>query len=318
MRTTRLVGCSLLALALAWAPYTARATTLAGVAAAVRGEVTLARAGQASRAVVGGEDILMQDALRSGPSSGMQILLLDETAFTLGPESELVVDEFVYDPASGAGRVSASVVKGVFRFITGKIAKKNPSDMSVSLPAGTIGVRGTIVVGRCDDATRSSLVVLLGDTRPGAPTGGASSIEVCNAGTCERVATPGFGTRIAGPDAAPSPSARIDPGEIDAILRDLGESGAGGGDAGPLDAAGMPLDEADRVQDIRRKLQGLDVIDTLSDKAAQDARTPTAHDLPSPQTPPSGSYNPPIDSPPPPESGGSSRMLDLRTGPSAP
>ena len=46
-----------------------------------------------------------------------------------------------------SGKVTASVAKGVFRFITGKIARKKPEDMTVRLPTATIGIRGTIVAG---------------------------------------------------------------------------------------------------------------------------------------------------------------------------
>jgi hypothetical protein len=81
----------------------------------------------------------------------MQILLLDQTVFTIGPESELVIDEFVYDPKTNAGKLSAEITKGVFRFVSGKIAHEKPEDMNVKLPAGTLGVRGTMVAGRVDD-----------------------------------------------------------------------------------------------------------------------------------------------------------------------
>jgi hypothetical protein len=58
----------------------------------------------------------------------------------------MAIDEFVYNPGSG-GKVAARVTKGVFRFVSGQVAKANPADMEVRLPAATIGVRGTTVVG---------------------------------------------------------------------------------------------------------------------------------------------------------------------------
>ncbi len=292
MRRARLLVAALASIVAAAAGLPAVAET-AGVAAAVRGEVTLARASASPRAVVGGEDILMQDALRSGPRSGMQLLLLDETVFTIGPESELVVDQFVYDPASGAGRVGATVAKGVFRFITGKIAKHNPSDMNVALPSGNIGVRGTIVAGRVDAAARSALVILLGDGRaPGSPE--PAAIEVCNAGSCERVANPGFGVTIGGPSESPSAPFRVATEEIDAILKALSDpQGLGTAASGTLDQKSLPATDGESAREIRRGLQGLDTLDTLSDRAAQDARTP---EIPEPQVAPS----PPPPSPPPP------------------
>ena len=127
----------------------ANAQQQAGVAAAVRGQVALSRAAQnvVGKEVKSGEPIFLGDAIKSGPDSGMQVMLLDETIFTIGPNSAMSIDEFVYDPTTNAGKVAASVTKGVFRFITGKIARKRPEDMTVRLPTATIGIRGTIVAG---------------------------------------------------------------------------------------------------------------------------------------------------------------------------
>ncbi len=121
----------------------------AGVSAAVRGQVALARASEnvVGRQVQSGDPIFLGDAITSGSASGLQIMLLDETVFTIGPNSEISIDEFVYDPATDTGKVAASVAKGAFRFITGKIARKRPEDMTVRLPTATIGIRGTIVAG---------------------------------------------------------------------------------------------------------------------------------------------------------------------------
>jgi hypothetical protein len=127
----------------------AMAQQQAGVSAAVRGQVALSRASQniVGKKVGSGEAIFLGDAITSGKNSGMQVMLLDETIFTIGPNSAMSIDEFVYDPSTNAGKVAASVTKGVFRFITGKIARKRPEDMTVRLPTATIGIRGTIVAG---------------------------------------------------------------------------------------------------------------------------------------------------------------------------
>jgi|GEM_PF-488963 len=184
-------------------------TQQAGVTAAVRGRVELASVpGEVGRLVKSGEPVYLGNAIKSGPDSGLQILLLDQTTFTIGPNSELTIDKFVYDPQSGAGKVSASVAKGVFRFVTGKVAQNNPSDMEVKLPVGTIGIRGTIALGSVDDGkgnggngangangNASAQVVLVGpgkdlegNNRPGGlnltATGGSS----------QNINQPGFGS----------------------------------------------------------------------------------------------------------------------------
>lgn len=124
----------------------AQDATQAGVSAAVRGQVELARSNAVGRQIVSAEPIFLQDQISSGVDSGMQILLLDETVFTIGPESEMTIDEFVYDPATGEGSLAASMGKGVMRFVTGNISDGTPENMTIKLPVGTIGIRGTIGV----------------------------------------------------------------------------------------------------------------------------------------------------------------------------
>lgn len=202
----------------------ALAAEQAGVSAAVRGQVALNRLQVAvGRQVVSGEPILLQDAIRSGTRSGMQILLLDETVFTIGPESELVIDEFVYDPSNNAGKLGARVTKGVFRFISGKIAHENPEDMELKLPSGTLGVRGTMVAGRVDETQKSSRLVLLGEGPENDTGSPAGAFEACNAGKCVRINRPGYGTIIDGPDSPPVRPFRFSSEEIDAITRSVSD-----------------------------------------------------------------------------------------------
>lgn len=202
----------------------ALAAEQAGVSAAVRGQVALTRVQIAvGRQVVGGEPILLQDAIQSGQRSGMQILLLDQTVFTIGPESELVIDEFVYDPKTDAGKLSAEITKGVFRFVSGKIAHEKPEDMKLKLPSGTLGVRGTMVAGRVDPQQKSSRLVLLGEGPEndlGVPAG---AFEACNAGQCVRVNRPGYGTVIDGPDAPPVRPFAFSREELDELTRSVSD-----------------------------------------------------------------------------------------------
>jgi hypothetical protein len=79
----------------------------------------------------------------TGPTGHLQCLLMDETVFTIGPNSEMVIDEFVYDPEINASKITARLAKGIFRWVTGKVARKDPAKMKVTLPVGTIGIRGT-------------------------------------------------------------------------------------------------------------------------------------------------------------------------------
>ncbi len=268
----------------------ALAAEQAGVSAAVKGQVALARAQVPGRPVSSGEEIFLQDSIRSGPRSGMQILLLDETVFTIGPDSELVVDEFVYDPATGAGKVSAAVTKGVFRFVTGKVARERPENMEIRLPAGTLGVRGTMAAGKADPLTKASVLVLLGEGQENDTGAPAGAIEVCNAGKCESAHRAGFAISIAGANDQPSEPFRMPLPDLKAITGAVSDpesavdvaAGGGGTDvaAGPgsdadprsaSDVAGKTTQSGlDNAEKLREGLLRNDRRDQEIAEAAQD------------------------------------------------
>lgn len=230
-----LVGCGFLLGAVAPAlgqvstqPAQAGSALQVGVVAAVGGTVQIARVGAVGRIVQSGQPVFLGDEVSTGPEGRLQILLLDETTFTIGPNSAIVIDQFVYDPRTETGKVAARAVRGVFRFITGKIARKRPEDMQVQLPAGVIGIRGTMVAGQIEG--QRSLVVLLGPgernntgDRPGRVT--VSNLVVSNPHPKPNtviLTRPGYGTQIAGPNVAPTPPAPVPAKTLEAINQQLG------------------------------------------------------------------------------------------------
>jgi len=166
-----------------------------GVAAAVKGDVAIVpTGGGAERSVKSGDAVNLGDKVRAGPGARLQVLLLDETVFTIGANSEIVIDRFVYDPDKSAGKVTASIAKGVFRFVTGRISQNKPEDMEVRVPAGTIGVRGTMVAGRIDGATTQLALLGPGDESNTRDTVGR--IEVSNDAGSVVVSRSGYGTIV--------------------------------------------------------------------------------------------------------------------------
>jgi len=79
----------------------------------------------------------------TGGDGHVKMTLPDGTTFRVGPNSELMIDQFVYDPANDSETIMARLSKGVFRWVTGKAARKDPATMKVTLPAGYLGIRGT-------------------------------------------------------------------------------------------------------------------------------------------------------------------------------
>ena len=126
-------------------PATAAPQQQVGITAAVKGDVRLSSPDtQEVRAARSGDGVYFKERIQSGKDSTLQLLLLDETTFTLGADADIVIDEMVYDPASqDEGRLVVNVSKGVFRYISGDIAKRNPKTVSIETPLVSVGIRGT-------------------------------------------------------------------------------------------------------------------------------------------------------------------------------
>jgi hypothetical protein len=79
--------------------------------------------------------------LETVPSGAMQVKFSDSSVLTLGSNSRLRVDRFVYAQA-GSGVQSLALARGVFRFVSGTIPKNS---VKLTTPAVSIGIRGTIL-----------------------------------------------------------------------------------------------------------------------------------------------------------------------------
>lgn len=114
--------------------------------ASIRGEVHIITANGTDILASSGTPVPLDGHPRiaTGPEGQLKLLLPDETVFTLGPDANMVIDEFVYDPNSASGRkITTSLLKGALRFVTGKVALTNPQNVKVKLLVGDLGFRGT-------------------------------------------------------------------------------------------------------------------------------------------------------------------------------
>lgn len=110
----------------------------------VSGHVTVARGGQTIDAKEGFL-LLVQDSLRTAADARVGIILKDGTRFSLGPNSELVLEKFVFEPAEGQLGMMVRLVKGIAAYISGQMAQLAPNSTQIETPVGVIGLRGTHV-----------------------------------------------------------------------------------------------------------------------------------------------------------------------------
>lgn len=114
-----------------------------GVAAAVNRDAFGTPPGATRTTKVLGDNVIFRERIETSGDGLVQVLLVDGSTFTVGANSDLVIDEFVYDPDAGSGKLVVSFGKGVARFVGGKLSK-NKGGVTVKTPVGTIGIRGGI------------------------------------------------------------------------------------------------------------------------------------------------------------------------------
>ena len=210
-----------------------------GIASAVRGAVKATAPGAAGRVVETGKPVYSHDKVTTGPEGKLQILLMDQTSFTIGANSEMELDEFVFDPATNAGKVSAKIIKGAFRFVTGKVARRDPSSMQVATPVGTIGIRGTMTAGSVSDT--EGTFVLLGPGPENNADEKSGGITVKNDKGSTDVDKDGWGVTVKAGEA-PSPAFELKPGQLEGILAGVGSTPKG--DSKDDSAAGDSTDKS--------------------------------------------------------------------------
>ena len=115
---------------------------------------------QLNESLTTGSKIYFGDSIITEAASTAQILLMDQTTLTIGESSELVIDEFVYDPQTKIGKIISSVKIGTVKIITGEISKTNPDNLEIKTPTGSIGARGTEFAVVTESDTKSTVVLL--------------------------------------------------------------------------------------------------------------------------------------------------------------
>ncbi len=97
------------------------------------------------RRLVLGQDVVFNERITTEAGGQTQILFVDESTLSVGPNANMVIDQFVYDPNAGTGKFAASLTRGVFRFVGGKLSKQDNA-VTMRTPTATIGIRGGVML----------------------------------------------------------------------------------------------------------------------------------------------------------------------------
>lgn len=113
------------------------------------------------RRLVPGASVYPGDRVSTAAASHVVLAFRDTSRLTLGPASELRIDDYRYEPdAPQEGRMLMSVLRGTLRAITGLIARADPGHVTFTTPTATLGIRGTgfdlACLGACAEGRRAS------------------------------------------------------------------------------------------------------------------------------------------------------------------
>ncbi len=198
------------------------------------GQATAVRADGTRVSLEKGDPVFQGDIVETGGTdSAVRMVFLDKTEFALGADAKLALDELVFNPATQSGSAQFSILKGVFVFSSGEIAKTDNTDMTVATPVGTIGIRGTEVAGRVDEGGGQFTVI-------------DGAIEVTTQAGSVTLDNQGETTRVSGIDAPPSAPFVLTPseygdayGDVAGIASHLFDGGKPG-QTGPDGTPGSP------------------------------------------------------------------------------
>ena len=122
------------------APSVGFVKVVEGTASVARGDQTLpARVGLA---------LEEGDILRTGADGRLGVVMRDDTRISLGPDTEVRIDRFVFAPAKGQLALVLKMARGVAAYVSGKIAQLAPDAVRVETPVAIVGVRGTRFVAK--------------------------------------------------------------------------------------------------------------------------------------------------------------------------
>lgn len=137
---SRIVSAAIVIAACVAIPGAALSDTV-GTAAAVKPASTGTPPGGSTRTLKVGTSIVSRERIQTTNTGSVQLMFNDKSSLTVGPASDLVIDDFVYNPnAAGNGRFAARLTKGALRFVGGEIS--HTAGATINTPVATLGVRG--------------------------------------------------------------------------------------------------------------------------------------------------------------------------------
>jgi hypothetical protein len=125
-------------------------TTYSGFVKFADGRVTVTRGDRILEANEGFE-LQVGDLIQTGRDSSAGLIFSDDTLISMGPQTEIAVEAYLFDPVEGRLSFVTRILQGTLSYLSGQIAKLAPESVQLIMPSATIGVRGTHVLISVND-----------------------------------------------------------------------------------------------------------------------------------------------------------------------
>src|ERR1700686_2100441 len=136
----------LIGVVLAAAPVAAQQV---GTATAVNPLSESTPPGGATAPLIVGAHNVHKERVHTTPAGTVQLLFTDKSSMSIAPNTDIVIDEYVYNPGAKDGQMLVSLTKGALRFVGGQLNRKGEATIATS--AANIGIRGgnvTVIQGK--------------------------------------------------------------------------------------------------------------------------------------------------------------------------
>src|ERR1700722_13470292 len=171
----------------------------------------------ATRVIQIGTQVVENEKIETTGTGSVQVLFIDKTTLNVGPNSTLVIDRFVYNPATTRGELAISLGKGVLRVVGG--VAPHSEGPTIRTPVAAVGLRGGIAIISHSRAKGTQAILGFGRMSVTSLCGGSD----CHPTTID-VSRPGYGVTVAGFNQPPSSPGRASTQELAALREALARS----------------------------------------------------------------------------------------------
>src|SRR6056300_1578519 len=190
-----------------------------GVASAVNKNTTDLTLEQERKLIDAGYEIIQNHTIETDGIGRAQMLLLDGTAFSVGPNSSVVLDKFIYNPETAEGSLEVTA-RGLLRIVGGKVTKKQPALIRTN--SATVGIRGGIGIVQTN-GPQTNATFLYGTEMTVTPNcvDLDSFGDQCSPDYATTVTEPGFSVSVESEDSEPSEPVAVTEESLDALQEEL-------------------------------------------------------------------------------------------------